>query len=768
MSQTAITQAFEQWKASQAITGEPVLLDEFVFANVPGLDASKPVDRNETLPPDAQIVHRQAVSRKGVVNENAVVHSVVLGADVGDFSFNWIGLINKASNTLAMIVHAPVQQKLKTKDGQQGNVLTRSFLTEFNGAQTETCINTPAETWQIDFTARMAGMDERQRLENIDLYGAAAFFGDGYLVGKNGSQYFVTAGAGYVRGLRTQLEASQNIVVTNKPVKVWLDVAWTGTLTGAWGVESKITVADTLADYVQNGVQHFVFAVASIDANGNITDLRPKGTLNDQAASDALARHEKSRNHPDATTAAKGFTQLSSATDSASETLAATPKAVKAAFDLAYGKYTAQDATTTQKGIVQLSSATDSASETLAATPKAVKAAFDLANGKYTAQDATTAQKGIVQLSSATDSISEALAATPKAVKLVSDDVINLKNNLRDAAYRNVADNAAGDLVPVGYKGNFVSSCNHDPINFATYPFVVGESLFLDVRYCTNTPQFLKQDYYYINVIAATNPSLGGQYNRPLIQFVSYTSSTTIYAIREDDGLNTGWRYFREVQYDADNATITAPGFIRACNGNTELGQNAIFVRGYGNKHLWFFKDNAEMALIYAGDDAVLRLRGGGGPSLNIGPDGSISAPGYFAAGDDIHSGRNISNVGLIQAGAGVYDTPGVRVYSPNNPPPRDQYAAPNTAGFNGAALWWRCGSTGKMTMAAQVGGIPNGGRVYFPTAFPNVCASVVPTRNEEPGNGAAMQPYNVDRTGFNLRIAGGGTVTLMYVAEGY
>ncbi|MEB5886799.1 phage tail-collar fiber domain-containing protein [Enterobacter roggenkampii] len=483
---------------------------------------------------------------------------------------------------------------------------------------------------------------------------------------------------------------------------------------------------------------------------------------------DKLAEHEQSRRHPDATLTAKGFTQLSSATDSASETLAATPKAVKTAYDLANGKYTAQDATTAQKGIVQLSSATDSASESVAATSKAVKAAYDLANGKYTAQDATTAQKGIVQLSSATDSASESLAATPKAVKLVSDDVINLKNNLRDAAYRNVADKAGGDLVPVGYKGNFVSSCNHDPINFATYPFVVGESLFLDVRYCTNTPQFLKQDYYYINVIAATNPSLGGQYNRPLIQFVSYTSSTSIYAIREDDGLNTGWRYFREVQYDADNATITAPGFIRACNGNTELGQNAIFIRGYGNKHLWFFKDNAEMALIYAGDDAVLRLRGGGGPSLNIGPDGSISAPGYFAAGDDIHSGRNISNVGLIQAGAGVYDTPGVRVYSPNNPPPRDQYAAPNTAWLTGGQMWWRCGSSGAMRVAAVVGGVPNSGRVTFPTAFPNVCNVVIPTRNEESGQGAAMQPYNVDRTGFNLRIAGGGTVTLMYVAEGY
>ncbi|WP_289695155.1 phage tail protein, partial [Escherichia coli] len=67
-------------------------------------------------------------------------------------------------------------------------------------------------------------------------------------------------------------------------------------------------------------------------------------------------------------------------------------------------------------------SATNSTSESLAATPKAVKAAYDLANGKYTAQDATTAQKGIIQLSSATNSTSETLAATPKAVKAANDN----------------------------------------------------------------------------------------------------------------------------------------------------------------------------------------------------------------------------------------------------------------------------------------------------------------------------------------------------------
>ncbi|HGX5451812.1 TPA: phage tail protein [Escherichia coli] len=124
---------------------------------------------------------------------------------------------------------------------------------------------------------------------------------------------------------------------------------------------------------------------------------------------------------PAASLTQSGIVQLSSAINSSSETLAATPKAVKAAYDLANGKYTAQNATTTQKGIVQLSSATNSTSEVLAATPKAVKAAYDLANGKYTAQDATTTQKGIVQLSSDINSTSETLAATPNAVKAAYD-----------------------------------------------------------------------------------------------------------------------------------------------------------------------------------------------------------------------------------------------------------------------------------------------------------------------------------------------------------
>ncbi|ENS1793449.1 phage tail protein [Salmonella enterica] len=338
MSQAVITKVFSEWKAQQAINNQPVTLDEFIFAYIPGLDADKPIDNTETTPAADKIVYRQAVSKSGVVNENSVVYSVTLGADVGDFDFNWIGLANKATGTLAMIIHAPTQRKIKNANGQQGNVLVRSMLMEYSGAREATEITTPAETWQIDFTARLAAMDERQRLENIDIFGAAAFFGDGWLVGKSGNQFYVTKGTSYVAGLRTTLAENLNITVTTRPVKVWLDVCWTGTLTSVWGVQSRITVADNLADYVQNGVQHYVFAVAGIDENGNITDLRPKGTLNEQQASDALRKHEQSRNHPDATTREKGFVQLSSETNSDSEMLAATPKAVKAAMDNANGR----------------------------------------------------------------------------------------------------------------------------------------------------------------------------------------------------------------------------------------------------------------------------------------------------------------------------------------------------------------------------------------------------------------------------------------------
>lgn len=390
MSQSAITLAFENYKAQEATNGQVLKLNEFVLANVPGLDPSLPVDRNETVPSDEYIVHRQAVSKEGVVNQNTVAYSITMGSDVGDFDFNWLGLRNKETGLLGMVVHVPTQRKIATAAGQQGNALTRSFLMEYDGAAEATGITTPAESWQIDFTARLFGIDDMQRLVNRDLYGAGAFLGDSFLVTKSGSVYSVTAGVGYIGGLRAELSKNQIVNVTMLPTKIWADVSYQGTVTSDWQAVISLIPAETMVDYVDAaGFAHYVFAVAAIDNTGAITDLRPKGSVPEQESqdainklNDALAKHEKSRNHPDASLTEKGFVQLSSATESTSEILAATPKAVKAVRDLAAGKYTAEDATTSKRGLVQLSSATDSMSETLAATPKAVKTVHDLAASK--------------------------------------------------------------------------------------------------------------------------------------------------------------------------------------------------------------------------------------------------------------------------------------------------------------------------------------------------------------------------------------------------
>ncbi|MBD2806574.1 phage tail protein [Xenorhabdus sp. ZM] len=55
----------------------------------------------------------------------------------------------------------------------------------------------------------------------------------------------------------------------------------------------------------------------------------------DSLVTSTITVHEKSRNHPNATLKEKGFVVLSNAVDSNSETQASTPKAVKAAYDLA-------------------------------------------------------------------------------------------------------------------------------------------------------------------------------------------------------------------------------------------------------------------------------------------------------------------------------------------------------------------------------------------------------------------------------------------------
>ncbi len=115
----------------------------------------------------------------------------------------------------------------------------------------------------------------------------------------------------------------------------------------------------------------------------------------DKANAAAPANHTHVWNRvtgvPDGTLAQKGIVKLNNATDSTSTTEAATPSAVKAAMDKASAAAPARHTHAwadhrrpgryaDAKRIVKLNNATDSTSTTEAATPSAVKAAYDKAS----------------------------------------------------------------------------------------------------------------------------------------------------------------------------------------------------------------------------------------------------------------------------------------------------------------------------------------------------------------------------------------------------
>ncbi|ENX5271526.1 phage tail protein [Salmonella enterica] len=294
MAQSVITSAFEHLKAQEAAGGNRIIIDQFVFANIPGLNVTDTPPESEPLPPDGQIVHRQAVDRNGVVNENTVAYSVTLPESTGDFTFNWLGLVSSATNTLCMAVYLHPQEKIKTANGKQGNTLIYSEIMEYAGASAATGITTPVSTWQIDFTARLHGMDEATRKAALDIYGPGLFLDDAFkLTAQATGQATFAPGIAYLRGLRVELGVPGTLTYSTGILQtVYIDAALTGTLTG----ENKATFSLTSqksADYIDSlGFAHYVEPVATISASGEITDIRKtRKPLNDRLDGEYLTRN---------------------------------------------------------------------------------------------------------------------------------------------------------------------------------------------------------------------------------------------------------------------------------------------------------------------------------------------------------------------------------------------------------------------------------------------------------------------------------------------
>jgi hypothetical protein len=273
----SLTLAGENLIAAKQAASAGLKVSRFIFANIPGLDANAPVDRAAGKPAAARIVytHTIAAENAGYVNPNQVVYSAQIGSDIGDWDFNWIGL-ETAENVLFAVAYVPLQQKRRNIPPQQaGNNLTRNFLVVFDGAQALTGVTINASTWQHDFTVRLAGIDERERQANRDMFGRACFFGSALQVEKVGNVYQLKPGTAYIEGIRLERAAVQFSAPGAFPTSVWIDVAMQRELSD---MVAKATIAygANRLDYTDSaGVKHYQVLLADLPNANTITDRRP-------------------------------------------------------------------------------------------------------------------------------------------------------------------------------------------------------------------------------------------------------------------------------------------------------------------------------------------------------------------------------------------------------------------------------------------------------------------------------------------------------------
>ena len=270
----SITKAGERLIAEKQAAQEVLLVARFVLALVPGLDPEQPVDRDAPKPPPEQIVHTQTYTQKGFVNPNQVVYSLMMGSDIGDFDWNWIGL-ETAEEVLLSVGYVPIQQKRKSIPPHQiGNNVTRNMMLVVDGAQALTGVTIDASTWQHDFTLRLRDIDERERLSNRDVFGRACFFGDSLQLVSAEGAFQLQPGLVLVEGLRIELIDAWTVIPPELPIKAYLDVALVRQ-ENSLGVAWTVVWGDTLYDYEDaTGSAHYLIPLAYLPDSATMKDLR--------------------------------------------------------------------------------------------------------------------------------------------------------------------------------------------------------------------------------------------------------------------------------------------------------------------------------------------------------------------------------------------------------------------------------------------------------------------------------------------------------------
>lgn len=280
-----ITIAGEKLFAAKAQANEQLDIDTFIFANVPGQDVTDPINREEGLPTE-HIVDQQIVQQVGRINDNVVVYSTVLDSITGPYEFNWVGLYSSINDTLVAINHIPTTPKTATAAGIAGNTLNRNFGIEYSGIAELTGINVAPETWQLDFSSRLSGIDKLNQQLAREINGNNWFIDNGFEVyaRQTENSFGVKVGVGYVSGLRVELLDEILLLADSYPKNVYIDSWFDGNASSVWKPRENIIITDEeRSGYVdESGATHAVLKIAVIHSANNVEDLREEKKVADK------------------------------------------------------------------------------------------------------------------------------------------------------------------------------------------------------------------------------------------------------------------------------------------------------------------------------------------------------------------------------------------------------------------------------------------------------------------------------------------------------
>ena len=151
MSLLAITNAGVLYKDAVFAGEEVQNITQVIFRNIVGLEPETAIDLAQGVP-STDIVHTNPIERVAALDGNTIVMSTVLGYDIGDFQYNWYGVIaQKAdlSEVLIAVVQTPVQTKTKTEGATTGNYSTKSIVWKTANIAMTLNVTLSALPWQM-------------------------------------------------------------------------------------------------------------------------------------------------------------------------------------------------------------------------------------------------------------------------------------------------------------------------------------------------------------------------------------------------------------------------------------------------------------------------------------------------------------------------------------------------------------------------------------------------------------------------------------------